>query len=94
MPEKIRANELGGGLRNALQCSSGRSPFQGNEGRMSPCGAGCREDWREGRGARQLPTLTALLAIVRLYLQMNIYLFLGLELFRCQPDSVLKGPLR
>jgi hypothetical protein len=44
--------------------------------------------------AGQLPTLTALLAVVRLYLQMDIYLFFGLELFRRQPDSVIKGPLR
>ncbi|WP_431146163.1 hypothetical protein [Pseudomonas alvandae] len=50
--------------------------------------------WRGLGGAKQLPTLTALLPVVRLYLQINIYLFPGLELFFRQPDSVLKGPLR
>jgi hypothetical protein len=61
---------------------------------MSFSGAG-RKGRFEGRGeAKQLPTLTALLSVVRLYLQINIYLFPGLELFFRQPDSVLKGPLR
>jgi hypothetical protein len=61
---------------------------------MSFSGAG-RKGRFEGRGeAKQLPTLTALLPVVRLYLQINIYLFPGLELFFRQPDSVLKGPLR
>jgi hypothetical protein len=51
-------------------------------------------DLSEQSEARQLPTLTALLAVVRLFLQINIYLFEGVELFFRQPDSVLKGPLR
>jgi hypothetical protein len=40
--------------------------------------------------ATQLPTLTALLSVVRLFLRMNIYLFLGVEMFRAHTDCVTK----
>ena len=69
--------------------------------RLGAGSGGCSLAVQDGKGVwwgldgvRQLPTLTALLSVVRLYLQINIYLFPGLELFFRQPDSVLKGPLR
>lgn len=71
----------------------GRCPFRGNNLPMFADGA--RGEVIGGGGDRtgKLPTLTALLSVVWLYLHMNIYLFLGLELFFRQPDSVFKGPL-
>jgi hypothetical protein len=93
MPEKLSDNDRGAWAPNALECGRDRCPFRGNNARMFVDGAGGRDDLRWIGRAGQLPTLTALLLVVRLYLRMNIYLFPGVELFLLQPDSVFKGPL-
>lgn len=93
MPEKRSDNDHGGFALRALEYGSSGCPFRGRNGRMFADGAGDRGDLPEISKARQLLTLTVLLPVVRLYLQMNIYLFEGVELFCRQPDSVFKGPL-
>lgn len=93
MPEKLSDNDHGAWTPNALECGCGRCPFRGNNARMFADGAGGEAIYAGEVGQEQLPTLTALLPVVWLYLRMNIYLFSGVELFFRQPDSVLKGPL-
>ncbi|WP_033045915.1 MULTISPECIES: hypothetical protein [Pseudomonas] len=94
MPEKLSDNDRGTWALNALECGCCGCPFRGNYAGMFVDGAPGDGDLREQSEARQLPTLTALLTVVRLFLQIHIYLFEGVELFFRQPDSVLKGPLR
>ncbi|CAN1598116.1 protein of unknown function [Pseudomonas mediterranea] len=90
MPENLSASVRGEMARNALERASSGARFGAGCTLTVRCGAQIAKDG----GARKLPTLTALLPVVRLYLQINIYLFRGLELFLGQPDSVFKGPLR